>query len=138
MARRNDMEDQWQLPQGGIDEGEQPHQAMHRELEEELGVTESAVTTLAQTKSFLRYQFPMTVTDSNSISRHYQGQELLFFLLRFHGSDSLIDVCGVEHAEFDRWSWVDYWNPVETIVEFKRDMYRSALLELQPFLFIKE
>lgn len=132
------MDDQWQFPQGGIDKGEQPHQAMYRELEEELGISESDATILAQTKSFLRYQFPMTATDFKGITTEYLGQELLFFLLKFHGPDSLIDVCGVDHAEFDRWSWVDYWIPAETIVEFKRDMYRRALTELKPFLFIED
>lgn len=132
------MEDQWQLPQGGIDEGEQPRQALYRELQEELGLGESDATILAKTKSFLRYQFPLTAIDFKGITREYLGQELLFFLLKFHGTDSSIDVCGGDHAEFDRWSWVDYWTPLETIVEFKRDMYRHALSELKPFLFIED
>ena len=134
LARRNDMNDQWQLPQGGIDPGEQPHQAMFRELREELNVSESHVTIVAKTRSFLRYRFPKIMPDSVSLARDFVGQELMFFLLKFHGSDSLIDVCGVEHAEFDSWSWVDYWKPVESIVAFKRDMYRRALSELNPYM----
>ena len=134
LARRNDMKDQWQLPQGGIDSGEQPHQAMLRELKEELNVSENHVTIAAKTQSLLRYRFPKMMPGPNKLARDFVGQELTFFLLRFHGSDSLIDVCGVKHAEFDCWSWVDYWKPVESIVAFKRDMYRRALTELKPYL----
>ena len=138
LARRNDMVDQWQLPQGGIDAGEQPHQAMFRELKEELNVAESHATIIAKTCTFLRYRFPKTMPDPNQLAQEFAGQELMFFLLRFHGPDSQIDVCGVEHAEFDSWSWVDYWKPVESIVAFKRDMYRRALSELKPYLQTEE
>lgn len=138
LARRNDMVNQWQLPQGGIDAGEQPHQAMFRELKEELSVTKSHATIIAKTSTFLRYRFPKMMPDPNQLAHEFAGQELMFFLLRFLGPDSLIDVCGVDHAEFDCWSWVDYWKPVESIVVFKRDMYRRALSELKPYLQTEE
>ena len=138
LARRNDMHGQWQFPQGGIDPGERPHQAMFRELKEELNVSEAQATIVAKTRTFLRYSFPKIMPDPNNLARDYMGQELMFFLLQFHGSDSLIDVSGVRHAEFDCWSWVDYWKPVESIVAFKRDMYRRALTELKPYLFGEE
>ena len=76
--------------------------------------------------------------DPNNLAREFVGQELMFFLLQFHGSESIIDVCGVRYPEFDCWSWVDYWKPVESIVAFKRDMYRRALTELKPYLFDEE
>lgn len=133
-ARRNDMEEQWQFPQGGIDGDEHPENAMYRELKEELDVEKTHASILGKTNSFLRYTFPRSSGALNRLAKNFAGQELQFYLLRFHGPDSLIDVCGVDHPEFDCWSWVDYWRPVETIVAFKRDTYRRALRELKPYL----
>lgn len=137
VARRNDMENQWQFPQGGIDEGEQPVAAMYRELQEELGVSRRHMSILAKTKKPLKYDFAESIVETNGLTRKYRGQELMFFLVEFRGSDEMINVQGVENPEFDCWSWVDYWKPVRLIVDFKRSMYRQALVELEPFMIRK-
>lgn len=138
LARRNDMENQWQLPQGGVDLGEDPKDAMYRELREELNVTEPLVRVLGFTKSPHRYDFPEKIVEPNNLTRTYVGQELVFFLLKFLGKDSMIDVCGVEHPEFDCWTWVDYWTPAQMVVDFKRDVYQRALVELEPRMQVKD
>ena len=134
VARRNDMENQWQFPQGGIDGGETPVEAMYREMQEELGIGKTHVSILAVTNKPMRYNFVESIVDANGLTRKYLGQELLFFLVEFLGCDGMIDVKGVEEPEFDCWSWVDYWKPVELIVDFKRAAYQQALSELEPFM----
>ncbi len=136
VARRNDMEDQWQFPQGGIDAGEEPTEAMYREMLEEVNVPNSHATVLAHTVAELKYDYPLTIGEEGNRKRAYAGQSMVFYLLRFMGMDSMIDVEAVEEPEFDKWKWVDYWAPVAMIVDFKRDMYRRALTELRPHLRI--
>ena len=119
----------WQFPQGGINPGESPEQALYRELYEEIGLQQQDVRILAQTRGWLRYRLP-----KRYIRRHSQplciGQKQKWFLLELTGSESKICFeCG-DKPEFDSWSWVNYWYPIEKIVEFKRDVYRKALKEL--------
>lgn len=119
----------WQFPQGGINHGESPEDALYRELYEEIGLQQDEVKILAQTRGWLRYRLPQRY-----IRRHSQplciGQKQKWFLLELIGSTSSIRFdCG-KKAEFDGWSWVNYWYPVRQIVDFKRDVYRRALKEL--------
>ena len=122
-------QDAWQFPQGGINEGESPVQALYRELHEEIGLRQDDVKILAQTRGWLRYRLPQRY-----IRRHSQplciGQKQKWFLLELTGCTSSIRFdCGTK-PEFDSWSWVNYWYPVRQIVDFKRDVYRKALKEL--------
>lgn len=119
----------WQFPQGGINRGESPEEALYRELYEEIGLQQDQVNILAQTRGWLRYRLPQRY-----IRRHSQplciGQKQKWFLLELTASTSNIRFdCG-NKAEFDGWSWVNYWYPVRQIVDFKRDVYRRALKEL--------
>ena len=136
IGRRNDMVDQWQFPQGGIDPYETPHSAVLRELKEETGISQDSVEILDSTQDYLKYDYPPSVKQQLNVKKtwRYAGQQVRFFLVRYHGSDENIDVKNVPQPEFDVWKWVDYWEPLRLIVEFKHDLYYRALSELAPNL----
>lgn len=126
-------EHSWQFPQGGIDKGESPEQAMYRELFEEVGLQAHHVHILGRTKNWLRYEVP-----SHWIKREwrssYKGQKQIWFLLRMVGRDCDVSLRASGHPEFDAWRWSEYWVPLDSVIEFKRDVYRLALNELVTFL----
>ena len=124
-------EDSWQFPQGGIDKKETPEIAMFRELEEEIGLLPFHVKVLGQTKGWLKYRLPKKFLSKNKTP--FKGQKQKWFLLRFLGEDTDIKVDRFEDQEFDRWEWVSYWFPLSQVVNFKRDVYRKALLQLIRF-----
>lgn len=119
----------WQFPQGGIDAGENPEQALFRELYEEVGLEAVDVEVLAQTQGWLHYRLPYRYIrhDSRPLC---VGQKQKWFLLRLTGSEERIRFDRGHKPEFDRWRWVSYWYPLGQIIEFKRDVYRRALQEL--------
>ncbi len=126
-------EHSWQFPQGGIQRGESPEQAMFRELQEEVGLTREQVRILGRTRDWLRYDVP-----EHWVRRewrgHYRGQKQIWFLLQLTGRDSEVDLRASGHPEFDAWRWNNYWVPLEAVIEFKRDVYRNVLQELSRFL----
>lgn len=123
----------WQFPQGGIDQGETPEQAMYRELEEETGLRPDHVRILARTRDWLRYDVP-TQWVRRDWRGTYRGQKQIWFLLRLTGRDCDVRLRANEKPEFDAWRWHTYWVPLETVIEFKRDVYQQALTELHRFL----
>jgi putative (di)nucleoside polyphosphate hydrolase len=127
-------EHSWQFPQGGIDRGETPEQAMYRELHEEVGLQPEHVRIIGRTRDWLRYEVPQ-----NWVRRewrgHYRGQKQIWFLLRLIGKDSDVCLRATEHPEFDAWRWHDYWIPLDAVIEFKRGVYQQALTELSRLLF---
>ena len=120
-------EHSWQFPQGGIKHGETPEAAMYRELMEEVGLRPEHVKILGRTRDWLRYDVPNT----------YRGQKQIWFLLRLVGRDSDVSLRASEHPEFDAWRWGDYWMPIDSVIEFKREVYRMALNELAVHLHPK-
>jgi putative (di)nucleoside polyphosphate hydrolase len=122
-------EHSWQFPQGGIKQGESPEQAMYRELMEEVGLRPDHVKILGRTRDWLRYEVP-----NNWIKREwrgsYKGQKQIWFLLRMVGRDCDVSLRASSHPEFDAWRWNDYWVPLDTVIEFKREVYKLALNEL--------
>ena len=132
-ARRNHQDD-WQFPQGGIDDNETPEQALYRELGEEIGLTASQVEILGVTEKWLRYRLPKQYVRQGN-NPVCIGQKQHWFLLRLTGVDGDVRLDQQNPAEFDRWRWVDYWQPAQEIVYFKRDVYQLALHELAPILF---
>ena len=123
----------WQFPQGGIKQGESPEVAMFRELKEEIGLDPQHVKLLGRTREWLRYDVPDQWV-RREWRGNYRGQKQIWYLLRLVGRDC--DVCLRNSAkpEFDAWRWSDYWVPVETVIEFKREVYHRALEELEPYL----
>jgi putative (di)nucleoside polyphosphate hydrolase len=129
----------WQFPQGGIKHGETPIQAMYRELEEEIGLQRAHVRVLGRTREWLRYQVPEKGSrhareGSGDPRSAYRGQKQIWFLLRMVGRDCDVSLRASGHPEFDAWRWHDYWVPLETVIDFKRDVYQQALFELHRYL----
>jgi 8-oxo-dGTP pyrophosphatase MutT (NUDIX family) len=116
-------EEAWQMPQGGVEEGETPRDAAVRELQEELGT--SKVEIIAETKTWFRYDLPAELFEGSRHGR-WRGQQQKWFLMLFHGQDSDIDVATRE-PEFSRWQWVTTDRLVELIVPFKRQLYLRVL-----------
>jgi len=126
-------QDAWQFPQGGIKSGETPEQAMYRELQEETGLLPQHVTILGRTREWLRYDVPQSwiKRDWRGI---YRGQKQIWYLLKLVGRDCDVRLRASDHPEFDAWRWHDYWQPASEVVDFKQEVYRLALGELERHL----
>ena len=130
VARRRDTADAWQMPQGGIDEGETVREAALRELEEEIGTAKAEI--LGETVEKLRYDLPDHLLGKVWKGR-WRGQEQVWVAARFTGSDADIDLA-TEHPEFDAWKWVDAADLTALIVPFKKPVYESVLAEFKPLI----
>jgi putative (di)nucleoside polyphosphate hydrolase len=120
----------WQMPQGGIDAGETPGQAALRELHEETGTDKAEI--LVESRQWLHYDLPPSIATTAWRGR-YRGQKQKWFLMRFGGEDSDIDL-GWHKAEFDAWRWVLPAELPGLIVEFKRAVYVALLDEFREHL----
>ncbi len=123
----------WQFPQGGIKPGESPEAAMYRELLEEVGLLPNHVKIVGRTKDWLRYDVP-THWVRREWRGSYKGQKQIWYLLRLVGRESDVSLRASTHPEFDAWRWHHYWAPIDEVIDFKRDVYQEALLELSKFL----
>ncbi len=117
----------WQMPQGGIDPGEDPKTAALRELKEEIGTDH--VEILAESNDWIPYDLPEDIADKVWKGR-FRGQRQKWFVLRFLGQDSEIDI-ETEHQEFNAWKWCDFDDLERYIVPFKRDTYRQVMAEFR-------
>ena len=126
-------EHSWQFPQGGIKHGESPLQAMYRELYEEVGLMPEHVRILGRTRDWLRYDVPSHWI-RRDVRGNYRGQKQIWFLLRFIGRESDVSLRTSSKPEFDAWRWHQYWVPLDSVIEFKRDVYQRALSELSRYL----
>lgn len=124
-GERVDTPGAWQMPQGGIDDGESPRAAALRELEEETGVPAALVSVEAEASDWIRYDLPDHLLGKVWKGK-YRGQEQKWFLLRFQGVDGDINI-GKHHKEFARWRWSSADDVVENIVPFKRHVYRQVI-----------
>ena len=122
----------WQMPQGGIDWGESPEQAVFRELWEETGVVQEKVTILRESDDWFHYELPPHL--ANTLWRgRYRGQRQKWFAMQFNGTDSDINI-QTEHPEFNEWKWADPLKLPEMIVPFKRDLYAAIVEDFRPLL----
>ena len=128
----------WQFPQGGIQHGESPEQAMYRELHEEVGLLPEHVHIIGRTRDWLRYDVPEEYLRRQHATRvhrtAYRGQKQIWFLLRLVGLDSDIQLRASDHPEFDAWRWVPFWIQLDGVIDFKREVYELALSELARYL----
>jgi putative (di)nucleoside polyphosphate hydrolase len=124
----------WQFPQGGMLEGEDPVDAMFRELHEEIGLEAGDVEVLGVSSDWLRYRLP-----DKFIRRHSKplciGQKQRWFMLRLITDDTRVRFDRCDKPEFDRIRWVNFWRPVNEVIYFKRRVYARALHELGPAVY---
>jgi putative (di)nucleoside polyphosphate hydrolase len=124
----------WQFPQGGIQAGESPQQALYRELREEIGLAPEDVHLVGATSGWLRYRLPPRFVRRDR-SPVCIGQKQRWFLLRPARADLAFRLDHTSLPEFDRWRWADFWEPMREVIEFKRGVYRRALHELGRIAF---
>ncbi len=133
LAKRH-LQESWQLPQGGIDSGESDLEALFRELDEEVGLSSEHVEVIAKTPKWLRYDLP-----DYHIRRKQKpiciGQKQIWFLLKLTSSEKNIKLDTHADIEFDDWEWVDYWRPIEDVIDFKKPVYEDMLKALAPVVF---
>jgi putative (di)nucleoside polyphosphate hydrolase len=119
----------WQFPQGGMSRGETGEESLYRELREEIGLNREDVQLIGRTRHWLRYRLP-----ARYVRRHMQplclGQKQHWFLLKLASDNTSFQFDTTAQPEFDRWRWVDYWQPIREVIYFKRSVYSRALHEL--------
>ena len=122
----------WQMPQGGLDEGEDPHAGALRELEEETGIRPSLVEIIARCPTELTYDLPDNLVGKLWKGR-WRGQRQTWFLCRFTGRDDDIDIVTAE-PEFRAWKWAEPEELPAMIVPFKKQLYEQVLAAFRPWL----
>jgi len=128
-----DLTHAWQLPQGGIDAGEQPWPAALRELHEETNI--SSVERLGEIDEWLSYDIPADLI-GQAWNGRYRGQTQKWFAVRFTGAESEIDIAhpgGTHQAEFSAWRWEPLQNVPDLVVPFKRPVYERVVAEFSKF-----
>ncbi len=124
VGERIDTPNAWQMPQGGMDEGESIEQTALRELAEEVGTNKAEIIRVAGKK--IRYDLPDELI-AKFWSGKYRGQEQTWVAARFTGNDNDINLSAFTPPEFNSWKWVDLENTLDLIVPFKRDIYREVI-----------
>ena len=131
-ARIDNTDEAWQMPQGGIDKDEDPWATALRELEEETGIAPRLVERIAQCPERLKYDLPKEL-QGRLWGGKWVGQDQDWFLCRFVGQDSDIDIGRGHDPEFREWKWIEPNALPELIVPFKRDLYRRLLREFADY-----
>jgi putative (di)nucleoside polyphosphate hydrolase len=119
----------WQFPQGGMSRGESGEESLYRELQEEIGLSCADVDVVGRTRHWLRYRLPPRYVRRN-VQPLCLGQKQHWFLLQLRSEHVPFRFDMTPQPEFDRWRWVDYWQPIREVVYFKRAVYSRALHEL--------
>jgi putative (di)nucleoside polyphosphate hydrolase len=132
-ARIDNTDEAWQMPQGGIDDGDDDEWATAlRELEEETGIAPHLVERIGAAPERLKYDLPDELR-GKLWGGKYMGQDQDWFLARFLGRDSDINIA-TDHPEFREWQWIEPARLPDLIVPFKRDLYRRLLSEFADYL----
>jgi len=121
-----EIENYWQLPQGGIDDGENPEKAVFRELEEETGTTKARI--IRPARDWFRYDLPAEL-QGHVWGGKYRGQKQQWFALKYGGDDTDFNLNRHSEPEFSEWCWTDFHRLPELIVPFKIKMYTEIINE---------
>lgn len=132
-CRRRGHAHAWQFPQGGMLPNESLLETMFRELKEELGLSSSDVTYVAQTQDWVSYTLPEQFIRKEQLPICI-GQKQKWFLLMLKSGDDAIALDYSPEPEFDQWQWVDYWHPLTYVIEFKKTVYEQVLKEFEPIM----
>lgn len=125
--------DAWQFPQGGLASGETPLEAMYRELYEEVGLEHTDIEVLGATKRWLKYRLPKQYLRHGS-EPLVIGQKQKWYLLKLVASEQKVRLDLSDSPEFDSWRWIDYAEPQNQVIFFKKQVYEQALKELHHLL----
>lgn len=125
--------DFWQMPQGGVDDGEDARAAALRELEEETGIGAAKASILAETREELLYDLPEELL-GKLWGGAFRGQRQRWVLMRFTGEDADVRLDAHDPPEFERWKWVEPDELPELIVPFKKRVYRAVLDEFRELI----
>lgn len=126
-------ENSWQFPKGGFEESESAESAMYRELFEEIGLSKKDVEILGKTKNWLKYDLPKKYQRRTN-NKLCVGQKQIWFLLKLITNESSINLSKSKKPEFDAWEWSSVTKPLEIVINFKKNVYKSALEELLPII----
>ena len=121
----------WQMPQGGIDDNENPNEAVWREMQEEIGTNNATI--IKESTQWINYKIPLETLQTLPWGHKYVGQTQKWFLFRFNGADNEINVV-TEKPEFSEWRWSNHNLLIENIVPFKRNTYKKILEEFKDLL----
>jgi putative (di)nucleoside polyphosphate hydrolase len=126
IGKRFDSDPYWQMPQGGVDDGEELEQVALRELLEEVGTNK--VKIIAKNKGWIYYNLPEEFIPTCWNGR-YSGQKQRWFLMKFYGEDKDINVNYTDHPEFKEWCWQSVDDLVASAIPFKKEVYRTVIEE---------
>ena len=132
--RLDNNQNAWQMPQGGIDAGEDPETAAYRELLEETGVKKQDVRLVASSAQWLSYDLPEDLIPILWNGK-FRGQKQKWFLFKFLGEDGDINIA-TEHPEFSKWKWISKENLLKEIVPFKKSVYENVLKEFKNIYYV--
>ena len=135
LCKRKDI-NSWQFPQGGIDFGETPLKAAKRELFEEVGIKGSSVRLIGFMEEWIKYDIPKENRRKRLLQKNFKGQKQKWFMFKLIKD---VNICfeNDPDSEFDEYKWVSYWYPLQSIIFFKKDLYRTVLCNLR-LIFCKE
>ena len=130
-------EQSWQFPQGGFKKNETAESAMYRELYEEVGLKKNDVLIVGKTKEWLKYELPKKYQRKTN-NQLCVGQKQIWFLLKLASDEAFINLNVSKKPEFDGWRWVSKQEPLDLVINFKKNVYEMAINELMPLLDLSE
>ena len=130
-------EQSWQFPQGGFKKNETAESAMYRELYEEVGLKKNDVLIIGRTKEWLKYELPKKYQRKTN-NQLCVGQKQIWFLLKLATDEAFINLNISKKPEFDGWRWVSKHEPLDLVINFKKNVYEMAINELMPLLDLNE
>lgn len=130
--RIDNHSDAWQMPQGGIDHGEDEEVAMYRELLEETGINKNSIKLISKSQNYFYYNLPYKL-QKKFWGGKFLGQKQRWYLAQFVGDENKINVA-TEDPEFSHWKWINNQDIINVIVNFKQDLYKEVIAEFSQFL----